>query len=451
VIIFGLCAIDFGTTKAAGSKPISFWANLQSTGLTFYVDGQLGSDSNPGSVTRPWKTIQKCLNWVQPGYTCEIFGGTYNEALVLKKSGIQTSRITVKNYNHQTVTVNSGSNKTIVTGGRIDYYTFDGLRLIAGFVPANQSDVSIELGKNVPFSETSKTVGNHGFVFRNCYIEGAIHFYGHYNLLEKCVLNGKNIYQNAIIDNFATSYNNIYRNNTIYNFVIRGIWSMNSTDNIVISGNTIHDVRYGIDCDGASVPVKRCKVLINRIYNIGIIKWGAGIFLEDCFDCLIQGNIVHDIRNGPGIFAINYGNGSSINWHTFKNVEYRNQITNTRIISNIIYNYITDSGLYIKAVNGLLINHNTFYNTGARPPIALSKDYDVNGVVYCSQNETITNDIFFKGHPSWFCTTTRNIVTGNFSGDPTFVNPPIDLHLKAFSPACTVGVGATYAGALPCP
>jgi hypothetical protein len=418
---------------------------------TYYVS-PTGNDSNPGTQSQPWKTIQKCLDQAQPGYTCEIFGGTYNEALILKTSGTEQSRITIKNHNNQTVTVNSGSSKTIVTGGRIDYYTIDGLRLIASFTPADFSDVSVELGANVPFSSTSKTVGNHGFVFKNCYIEGAIHFYGHNNLMENCELNGKNIYQIALLDNYATSFDNIYRNNVIYDYLNRAIYSMTGTDNILVEGNTIHNTNYGINCDGAGTAVTRCKVINNLIYNVGVGGWGSGVFLEDCFDCLVQGNTIHDILGGPGIFVENYGNGSSENWHTFNNIEYRNQNTNTSIIDNVIYNYNNnnDSGVYIKAVNGLVINHNTLYAVGTSPAVGFSSDYDNAGVIYCPQNETITNNIFFKGDPTWSCTTTGNMITGNFTGDPLFVNPPMDLHLKTSSPACTAGEGGTYAGAFPC-
>jgi len=420
---------------------------MQSQGNTYYVS-PTGNDSNPGTQSQPWKTIQKCLDQIQPGYTCEIFGGTYNEALVLKISGTQNSRITIKNYDNQTVIVNSGISKTIVTGGRIDYYTIDGLRLIASFTPTDLSDVSIELGANVPFSSTSKTVGNHGFVFRNCYIEGAIHFYGHYNLMENCELNGKNIYQMGITDNYATSFDNIYRNNVLHNYS-RAIYSMTATDNILIEGNTIYDSTYGIDCDGAGTPVTHCNVINNHIYNFGVNQWGTGVFMEDCFNCSVQGNIIHDWLIGPGIYVINYGNGDADGWHTFNNIEYRNQNTNTSIINNVLYNYNT-SGLSIYAVSGLVIDHNTFYSVSAVQSIYFTATTDDAGVSYCPQNETIRNNIFFKGYVRWNCTTSGSITVGDFTSDPLFVNPPVDLHLKTSSPACTAGVDGTYTGAFPC-
>ncbi len=135
------------------------------------------------------------------------------------------------------------------------------------------------------------------------------------------------------------SHDNVYRNNVIHNFLNRGIWSMHATDNILIEGNTVHDVVYGIDCDGAGVPVTRCNVVNNYVYNSGRNGWGAGISLEDCFGCLVQGNTVGDMQNGLGIFAENYGNGSWESWHTINNMEYRDDASNTSILNNVIYNY----------------------------------------------------------------------------------------------------------------
>jgi len=429
------------------------------TGNIYYVS-TTGSDINTGTLAQPWRTIQKCLNSVKAGDTCLLSAGTYNEALTLKASGTASLPITLRCATAKGCTVNSGSSKTIITGGRVDYYTIDGLRLIANFTPVDQSDVSIDLGKNMPFSSTDRTFGNNGFIIRNCYIEGAIHFYGHNNLMENCELNGKNIWHNGLIDNFAASFNNIYRNNTIYNYIVRAVWSMNGTDNILIEGNTIHDVRHGIDCDGAFVPTTRCNLINNHIYNVGINGWGTGLFLENCFNCLIQGNTIHDIQQGPGIFFENYGNGSiNEGWHTFNNIEYRNKNTNTRIIGNVIYNYHTDAGISLHSVNGVIVDHNTIYFTGVCSPstavcsaIGLTKDMDTNGVIYCSQNETITNNVLFEKGINWFCTPTVNdtILLGNFIGNPLFVNPPTDLHLQPSSPACTSGQGGGHVGAYPC-
>jgi chitodextrinase len=48
-------------------------------GITYYVDGTTGNDSNPGTQALPWKTIQKAANTMQAGDTVNVNAGTYNE------------------------------------------------------------------------------------------------------------------------------------------------------------------------------------------------------------------------------------------------------------------------------------------------------------------------------------------------------------------------------------
>ena len=44
-----------------------------------YFVSETGSDQNPGSITQPWKTIQKAANTMVGGETVLIRGGIYNE------------------------------------------------------------------------------------------------------------------------------------------------------------------------------------------------------------------------------------------------------------------------------------------------------------------------------------------------------------------------------------
>jgi hypothetical protein len=109
----------------------------------YYVDLNGDDISGTGSFSNPWATIQKCLDNVQPGDNCSIRGGTYYESLVLKTSGAASDRITIKKYNGETVTVDSSSLDSVVTGGRIHYYTIDGLRFISTKTPADQTDSTL--------------------------------------------------------------------------------------------------------------------------------------------------------------------------------------------------------------------------------------------------------------------------------------------------------------------
>src|SRR5258705_226240 len=53
----------------------------------YYVDASIGSDSNSGTSSAPWKTIQKAANTVEPGSVVSVNAGTYNERVALTRSG----------------------------------------------------------------------------------------------------------------------------------------------------------------------------------------------------------------------------------------------------------------------------------------------------------------------------------------------------------------------------
>ncbi|MEL6579228.1 MAG: DUF5123 domain-containing protein, partial [Cyanobacteria bacterium J06621_12] len=64
-----------------------------------------GSDDNPGTLSRPFKTIQKCAELVQPGSTCWLRGGIYRETVTPKASGTSNKSIAFAAYNNEQVTI----------------------------------------------------------------------------------------------------------------------------------------------------------------------------------------------------------------------------------------------------------------------------------------------------------------------------------------------------------
>lgn len=319
---------------------------------TYYV-ATTGFDSNPGTLSSPFKTIQKGIDVLQPGDTCYVRGGTYSGGLVLKQSGTSTARITLKNYNGETVTVNSGSVQALRTGGRRHYYTIDGFRFISNYVTySNGKKYSLDFEDGIWDGFTDPNGGNNGFILRNCYIEGSVHFYGHYNIMENCELNGRSQWSDGLFESFAASHHNIYRNNKVYGFTNRGIWSMQYTDSVTIENNVIHDTgNMGIDCDGAGHPVYNSVVRGNIIYNIG----GRGIEMENAFNSITENNVIYN-SNKWGINYINYGYGPDF---TSDN-EYRDDNTNAIIRNNLIYN-TAEAGIILNGSPGVKIYNNTIH------------------------------------------------------------------------------------------
>ena len=57
-----------------------------SAGRSFYVS-TAGSNANPGTIAKPWRTISKAASTVAPGSTVYVRGGVYHERVVVQVSG----------------------------------------------------------------------------------------------------------------------------------------------------------------------------------------------------------------------------------------------------------------------------------------------------------------------------------------------------------------------------
>lgn len=401
----------------------------------------------PGGYTRLVSVstatqLTNALAAALPGDCIRAAAGTYATGLTLSVSGTAAHPILVQCVTVRTCTISSGSSRTVGTSGRVHYYTLDGFRFISTSSAGVESAPTIDLSIGTGSSTTDETVGNNHFILKNCYVEGSVKMKGRGNVVDTCEFNGRNVINDAIWLRDMQSQTDTIRNSLIYGYTTRGVWTMQQTDSTVVSGTTIHNIsNYGINCDGAGVPVNHCKLTGDTIYNVT----GGGIFFENCFNCLAQGNVLHDIVGGSGfgIFVENYGNGGVYEpWHTAGNIEYRDDLVNTSILNNVVYTY-GGTGVFIFAASGLTVDHNTFYELTGRPPISFKNEHDDLGNNWNPTSETITNNIFRTGVLTWYGTSTNtgNTITGNFSGAPSpgFVNAPTDLHLLPGSNACGKG------------
>jgi hypothetical protein len=74
-------------------------------GQTDYYVSTEGDNTNPGTISSPFKTVQKCADIALPGDTCWIRGGTYRETVTPANSGHATASITFKAYKNEKVTI----------------------------------------------------------------------------------------------------------------------------------------------------------------------------------------------------------------------------------------------------------------------------------------------------------------------------------------------------------
>jgi hypothetical protein len=74
------------------------------SGATYYVS-KSGEDTNSGSYTAPWLTIQHAANSATAGAMVYVEAGTYNESVTLHASGTATNTITFESYPGQTAVI----------------------------------------------------------------------------------------------------------------------------------------------------------------------------------------------------------------------------------------------------------------------------------------------------------------------------------------------------------
>ena len=74
------------------------------SGATYYVSTS-GSDSNAGTYSSPWRTIQHAADFVSAGATVYVLGGVYNESVTIPTSGTASNYVTFESYPGQTAVI----------------------------------------------------------------------------------------------------------------------------------------------------------------------------------------------------------------------------------------------------------------------------------------------------------------------------------------------------------
>lgn len=90
--------------------------SLAQAGATYYVS-QSGSDSNSGSASAPWLTIQHAASTVTAGATVYVETGTYKESVTFANSGTSSEPIV---FNGQGVAILDGTGVSCCTTPRFE-------------------------------------------------------------------------------------------------------------------------------------------------------------------------------------------------------------------------------------------------------------------------------------------------------------------------------------------
>lgn len=376
-----------------------------------YFMSPSGNDSNPGTLSKPWKTLdrlQKAQSTLKPGDIVFFRGGNYvihdqtiYNAYTLTAKGTASARITYKNYGSE-IPVIVGDRRTRYSGGMInlyDYVTVDGLtfketagqRLAGGHGddPAKQHN-----GR----TWTAISAWGKGLVIRNVKIEGWT--LGMYWRGDAILFEHNHITNTRSHRLYIAGKNGIFRNNTL-------------------------DGKYGY-------------------YN----QLGFQVQYETAIGNKIHNNIIHDGMGGGFVLSGGVSN----------NQIYNNVFVNPgRVNGNMISLWCEKLPMGI----GNKVYNNTFIGSAKKKVIRDDMSSGCQGVRPLSKIE-IRDNIFYPSsaipagpiqsyaniHNNIFYNISGTLPSGNMLSDPLLVNPlgltAASAMIKAGSPAIDKGKSLLY-------
>jgi parallel beta-helix repeat protein len=295
---------------------------------TYYV-ATTGSDSYPGTLQQPFRTMVKGVSVLKPGDTALVRAGTYVESInnnnfVFPSGTSWTTAVTLAAYPGEKVTLIGNIN----FGQPASYIIISGL-----VIDANNSQDGVDI-----------TQGSHHIRLQNCeikntYQHGVGIWWGNNNGLSSDyneILNCKFHHIGSAASSssglppqpfgygmghgiYVTTSNNVIRGNTFYEVGSYSVhqWTASPkySNNNLIEGNTItrsgHDkTRYGhVCCGGITASGGSGTVIRNNIVYRNEVN---GIELgSTCTNCKVYNNTTFD-NPGWNIYTIDGGSGREI-------------------------------------------------------------------------------------------------------------------------------------------
>jgi hypothetical protein len=334
------------------------------SGSTYYVS-KSGSNSNSGSYTAPWLTIQHAANSVSAGATVYVEAGVYNESVTFPTSGTASNYISFASYPGQTA---------IIEGTGLTVTSTQGLINII-----NQSYVTVRGFEIRNYTTSSATRTPAGIWVTGSgsgvqLLNNLVH-----NITTTSEKNG-NAFGIAVYGTSSTPITNLtIAGNQVYDLKTGQSESVNVDGNVThfsITNNIVHDNdNIGIDAIGFEGvgptgydQAKYGEISGNTVYNIsGIHNPGEGnsydadgLYCDGCAYVIFERNTVHNCD-------LNMEAASEHKGHTSSYVTIRNNVfydANAVGISIGGYSNTVGGSDHVVIVNNTLYNNNT-KNQGA--------------------------------------------------------------------------------------
>ena len=289
---------------------LSPWA---ATAATYYV-ATTGSDANPGTQARPFRTIAKGISVLTASDTLYIRQGTYVESIsthsqVIPSGTSWTTAITIAGYPGETVTLRSTEGTVLLLNAynnpqvsSLRYLIFDNLVFDAAgsgggvSIYGNADHIRIQ---NSEVKNASQQ-GIHGgagptaieFINLKVYNNGSNRGdHGFYISIPSALIQGSDIYNNSgcgIQVYGGLTDNTTIRNNRVHDNRDCGV-TLNHGNNILFYNNSVYD-NVGTGVAVSHGTPTNTQIDSNIIYN----NWNGIYISTSSLETIIQNNILYD-------------------------------------------------------------------------------------------------------------------------------------------------------------
>jgi parallel beta-helix repeat protein len=405
----------------------------QASASTYFVSPS-GSDDNNGSQNAPFETFQKSVSVLNPGDELKINPGTYNEKLIINKSGNSNDWITISPVSGRPI-INGNFNREPmeITG---DYIKIIGLDVQKGQNPGEDDGYCIDID----------------IQSQNLILDDL--------LVHECRGHGINIDgQNITMQNSKVYRTNLAFANTGQSSMWgSGIKGHHGAANLTIKNNTVYE-NYGEGI--AMTRVKGAVVENNTAYD----NFGVNIYIDNSYNVIVRNNFSYYTNN-----STYYKDGKKGRCFELAEEYYSGwgaQMNNIEVYNNIASNCnygITffDGGQSGSAIRNVSIHNNILWNiektgTSIDPlPTQGTNEYYKN-IVYSTRGVDIWTDLsnginfntnlWVSGEPGPSIADGSSDIYGqpDFISTPNLANPE-SFKLVTSSSAFQAGIGPYQSG-----
>ena len=402
---------------------------------THYVDGTLGSDSNLGTQSNPWQTIQKAAIEMPEGDTAIVLEGNYPERVYITRPSLTfkaQGEVVMQGFSIQ-------ADNTTISGFTIISLTDD--------IPAG-------IGIDVP-SAGFCLIENNRFLFN---IWGGVRLFGSTDdpdASHDCIVRNNIFFRNGMYAAEIRGQNHLIENNDVSHTIQHHPCSSSTEDWLnangfnyhgsghIFRGNYIHDIPYGNKgFDNASCNLENLadlsKDYVSDSHTDCFQTYSGGDKIAG-HDILIEGNRcelppANEWVDGFGAKAFDGGG------------LYDVVFINNLIVADFL-------SLFMDGCHDITIAHNTFIGSG---------DPGSQGLKFtdCTGNLRVKNNVFYRqengvGH-IWTVNLPNNAVDAGFNciyrengppsrpadpGDVWDVDPSLDNNYRLSSNSPCINAG----------